>query len=107
MLTLLVDPHFGAFLCVVCGEPRSQKVAGRGDVLKVSSGLLDGAEDLADGSSVFRAPLGVRQDDDSLSVENEIAPELTSVLTAMEVGYPPPQQGLPVEEDDIRMRVRS
>lgn len=46
------------------------------------------------------------QHDDSVSVEDEIAPELSSVLSAMNVGDTTMQQGLAVEEDDVGVRVR-
>lgn len=50
------------------------------------AGVLDGSEDLADGDSVFRAPLRMGQYDGSVSVEDEITPELPPVLTAPEIG---------------------
>ncbi len=65
---------------------------------------LDGSQDLADGSSVFRAPLGMGEHDGSLSVEDEIASELTSVLAEVTSGDPPPQQRPAVEGDDFGMR---
>lgn len=38
----------------------------------------------------LRAPLRMSEHDEFLSVENEIAPELTSVLTEMNIGDPSP-----------------
>jgi len=59
--------------------------------LATSAGrVLDGSQDLADGTSVFQAPLRMSEHDEFLSVENEITPELKSVLTEISIGDPSP-----------------
>jgi hypothetical protein len=43
----------------------------------------------------------MRQHHDSIAVEDEVAPELAPVLTAMKIGHVPTQQRPGVEENDI------
>lgn len=67
--------------------------------------VLDGSQDRREGNSVLRTSLRMRKYDDSVAVEDEVAPELAPVLTAMQMGDVSLQQRSGVEEQDVRMCV--
>ncbi len=71
----------------------------------LGSSILDGSQDRADRSSILRASLGMRKNNDSVPVEDEITPQLASVLTAMQTWDVPLQECSGVEGHDAGMCV--